>query len=135
MKAITKKDIKKLEDNKVIKNTHVGFVNKNGDKVSVYITCGGTVYIEDRPCQKELSGSGVGSSAKAFKENKNTPRTTRTNMPSKDLNLFIIGFSLLIGLLAQNVPIGNGLKRCVFRGVSLPHLNAHYSIKLVPKSS
>lgn len=48
MKAITKKDIKKLEDNKVIKNTHVGFVNKNGDKVSVYITCGGTVYIEDR---------------------------------------------------------------------------------------
>ena len=47
LKEISKSDVRKLEKAKIIRNTHDGFVNKSGSHVGTYVTCGGTVYIED----------------------------------------------------------------------------------------
>ena len=47
MKEISKSDVRKLEKAKIIRNTHDGFVNKSGSHVGTYVTCGGSVYIED----------------------------------------------------------------------------------------
>lgn len=48
IKYITKDGIKKLLSKGIIKNTHRGYVSKNGSEVGYYMTSGKKRYIQDK---------------------------------------------------------------------------------------
>lgn len=48
IKHITKDGIKKLLSKGIIKNTHRGYVSKNGSEVGYYMTSGKKRYIQDK---------------------------------------------------------------------------------------
>lgn len=47
IKPISKKEIEKLMDKGIIRNTHKGYINKKGYHVGYYKTSGNNRYIED----------------------------------------------------------------------------------------
>ena len=47
IKQISKEQIEKLLKDGVIRNTHRGYVERNGEHVGYYKTCGSQRYIED----------------------------------------------------------------------------------------
>ena len=48
IKQISKREIEKLLSDSVIKNTRRGYVDRYGEHIGYYKTCGGKRYIEDK---------------------------------------------------------------------------------------
>lgn len=55
IKPISKKEIEKLMDKGIIRNTHKGYINKKGYHVGYYKTSGDKRYIEDYYADKAKS--------------------------------------------------------------------------------